>query len=84
MDFACTLFSISMEAVPLELFLPKREEEVLGGFSKAKSSWDLKLKISLRLYSWNNKTEQAVQSYAAGRPNKISMLMLSNANAKQC
>ena len=54
-DFACTLFRISTEAVPLELFLPKREEEELGGFSKAKSSWDLKLKISLRPYLQNNK-----------------------------
>ena len=54
-DFACTLFRISTEAVPLELFLPKREEEELGGFSKAKSSWDLKLKTSLRLYPLNKK-----------------------------
>ena len=36
-----------------------------------------------------NKTEHAVQSYAAGKTSKIAMLMeemlmLSNANANQC
>ena len=39
--------------------------------------------------SKQNKTEHAVQSYAAGKTNKIAMLieemlMLSNAIAKQC
>ena len=38
----------------------------------------------VRLFINMNKTEHAVQSYAAGKTSKIALPMVNNANAKQC